>query len=200
VGVASRRNQPTAAPNTPATFTESLRTELMHEHSDLHITVALIPAVNTPQFSWVLSRLPNHPQPVPPIYQSEVAADHPQRSNTRCEQARSGPGSGRNSPDRCWTATWPAPATRRSRPAIRSDPTYPTTCGARRWRQRPRPRRARGLRQQDPRPATVGLPPRPPNLHRHSGTQRHQAGRRDHPMASAVKRFAVARAGYGPCY
>src|SRR5947209_10531544 len=86
VGVASRCNQPTAAPNTPATFTESLRAELMHEHSDLHITVAQIPAVNTPQFSWVLSRLPNHPQPVPPIYQSEVAArgvvfaaDHPQR-------------------------------------------------------------------------------------------------------------------------
>ena len=45
-----------------------------------------LPAVNTPQFSWVLSRLPRHPQPVPPIYQPEVpargilyAADHPQR-------------------------------------------------------------------------------------------------------------------------
>jgi hypothetical protein len=45
-----------------------------------------MPAVNTPQFSWVLSRLPRHPQPVPPIYQPEVAArgvvfaaDHPQR-------------------------------------------------------------------------------------------------------------------------
>ncbi len=67
-------------------FTESLRTELMHEGSDIHITIAQMPAVNTPQFSWVLSRLPNHPQPVPPIYQPEVAAsgivfaaDHPQR-------------------------------------------------------------------------------------------------------------------------
>ena len=45
-----------------------------------------MPAVNTPQFSWVLSRLPRHAQPVPPIYQPEVAAravlyaaDHPRR-------------------------------------------------------------------------------------------------------------------------
>jgi NAD(P)-dependent dehydrogenase (short-subunit alcohol dehydrogenase family) len=55
-------------------FTESLRTELMHEGSNIAVTVVQMPAVNTPQFSWVLSRLPNHPQPVPPIYQPEVAA------------------------------------------------------------------------------------------------------------------------------
>ena len=67
-------------------FTESVRTELMHEHSNVRITVVQMPAVNTPQFSWVLSRLPRHPQPVPPIYQPEVAArgvlyaaEHPQR-------------------------------------------------------------------------------------------------------------------------
>jgi NAD(P)-dependent dehydrogenase (short-subunit alcohol dehydrogenase family) len=67
-------------------FTESLRTELLHEGSNVHVTVVQMPAVNTPQFSWVLSRLPHHPQPVPPIYQPEVAArgvvfaaDHPQR-------------------------------------------------------------------------------------------------------------------------
>src|SRR5581483_11413470 len=67
-------------------FTESLRTELLHDGSNIHITVVQMPAVNTPQFSWVLSRLPRHPQPVPPIYQPEVAArgvifaaDHPQR-------------------------------------------------------------------------------------------------------------------------
>ncbi|HEX5268242.1 MAG TPA: SDR family oxidoreductase [Acidimicrobiales bacterium] len=67
-------------------FTSSLRTELMHEASNVHVTVVQMPAVNTPQFSWVLSRLPNHPQPVPPIYQPEVeargvvfAADHPKR-------------------------------------------------------------------------------------------------------------------------
>jgi len=67
-------------------FTSSLRTELMHDHSAVRITIAQMPAVNTPQFSWVLSRLPDHPQPVPPIYQPEVAArgvafaaDHPGR-------------------------------------------------------------------------------------------------------------------------
>ncbi|MBP0459863.1 SDR family oxidoreductase [Streptomyces montanisoli] len=55
-------------------FTSSIRTELMHDGSNVHITVVQMPAVNTPQFSWVLSRLPKHPQPVPPIYQPEVAA------------------------------------------------------------------------------------------------------------------------------
>ncbi len=67
-------------------FTESVRTELLHDRSHVAITVVQMPAVNTPQFSWVLSRLPDHPQPVPPIYQPEVAAravvfaaDHPRR-------------------------------------------------------------------------------------------------------------------------
>ncbi|UWE10439.1 SDR family oxidoreductase [Actinacidiphila bryophytorum] len=55
-------------------FTSSVRTELMHRGSNVHVTVVQMPAVNTPQFSWVLSRLPRHPQPVPPIYQPEVAA------------------------------------------------------------------------------------------------------------------------------
>jgi NAD(P)-dependent dehydrogenase (short-subunit alcohol dehydrogenase family) len=56
-------------------FTESVRTELLHDHSQVNITVVQMPAVNTPQFSWVLSRLPRHAQPVPPIYQPEVAAE-----------------------------------------------------------------------------------------------------------------------------
>jgi NAD(P)-dependent dehydrogenase (short-subunit alcohol dehydrogenase family) len=67
-------------------FTESLRCELRHDKSNVHVTVVQMPAVNTPQFSWVRSRLPRHPQPVPPIYQPEVAArgvvyaaDHPGR-------------------------------------------------------------------------------------------------------------------------
>src|SRR5260370_22792358 len=67
-------------------FTSSLRCELLHENSGVQVTVVQMPAVNTPQFSWVRSRLPNHPQPVPPIYQPEVAArgvmfaaDHPGR-------------------------------------------------------------------------------------------------------------------------
>ena len=67
-------------------FTSSLRCELLHEKSGVHVTVVQMPAVNTPQFSWVRSRLPRHPQPVAPIYQPEVAArgvlyaaDHPGR-------------------------------------------------------------------------------------------------------------------------
>ena len=67
-------------------FHESLRVELLHEGSDIHVTMVQMPAVNTPQFSWVLSRLPKHAQPVPPIYQPEIAAravvyaaDHPKR-------------------------------------------------------------------------------------------------------------------------
>ena len=67
-------------------FSESLRCELMHDGIDVAITHVHLPAVNTPQFDWVLSRLPRHPQPVPPIYQPEVAAEavvyaaeHPQR-------------------------------------------------------------------------------------------------------------------------
>ncbi|AMM30811.1 short-chain dehydrogenase [Sinomonas atrocyanea] len=55
-------------------FNEALRTELLHERSGIRTTMVQMPAVNTPQFSWVLSRLPNHAQPVPPIYQPEVAA------------------------------------------------------------------------------------------------------------------------------
>ncbi|MGW0080277.1 SDR family oxidoreductase [Streptomyces sp. NPDC003393] len=67
-------------------FTSSLRTELLHRGSNVRVTIVQMPAVNTPQFSWVRSRLPRHPQPVPPIYQPEVAArsvvhaaDHPRR-------------------------------------------------------------------------------------------------------------------------
>src|ERR1700758_4098346 len=67
-------------------FTSSLRCELLHENSGVQVPGVQIPAVNPPQFSWVRSRLPTHPQPVPPIYQPEVAArgivyaaDHPRR-------------------------------------------------------------------------------------------------------------------------
>jgi NAD(P)-dependent dehydrogenase (short-subunit alcohol dehydrogenase family) len=67
-------------------FHESLRTELLHRHSNVRTTIVHMPAVNTPQFDWVESRMPNQAQPVPPIYQPEVAAkalayaaDHPKR-------------------------------------------------------------------------------------------------------------------------
>ncbi len=56
-------------------FTESVRTELFHDDSNVHITMVQMPAVNTPQFGWVKSRLPRQAQPVPPIYQPEVAAE-----------------------------------------------------------------------------------------------------------------------------
>jgi NAD(P)-dependent dehydrogenase (short-subunit alcohol dehydrogenase family) len=56
-------------------FTESVRCELLHDGSDVKITMVQLPALNTPQFSWVKSRLRRKPQPVPPIYQPEVAAD-----------------------------------------------------------------------------------------------------------------------------
>jgi len=56
-------------------FTESVRCELLHDGSNAKITMVQLPALNTPQFGWVKSRLPRKPQPVPPIYQPEVAAD-----------------------------------------------------------------------------------------------------------------------------
>ena len=55
-------------------FTESLRSELIHDGSRVHLTSVQLPAVNTPQFSWIRTRMPRHPQPVPPIYQPEVIA------------------------------------------------------------------------------------------------------------------------------
>ncbi|GAA3474524.1 SDR family oxidoreductase [Nonomuraea roseola] len=67
-------------------FTESVRTELMAEGSGVRVCMVQLPALNTPQFDWVLSRLRRHPQPVAPIFQPEVAAralvhaaDHPER-------------------------------------------------------------------------------------------------------------------------
>jgi NAD(P)-dependent dehydrogenase (short-subunit alcohol dehydrogenase family) len=55
-------------------FTESVRTELLHDHSGVRITMVQLPALNTPQFEVGRTKLPRHPQPVPPIYQPEVAA------------------------------------------------------------------------------------------------------------------------------
>ena len=55
-------------------FTDSLRCELYHDKSNVKVTVVHMPAMNTPQFTWVKSRLPELPQPVPPIYDPEVGA------------------------------------------------------------------------------------------------------------------------------
>jgi short-subunit dehydrogenase len=56
-------------------FTDSVRTELLHDRSSVWITMVQLPAVNTPQFSWCRTRLPNHPQPVPPIFDPDVPAE-----------------------------------------------------------------------------------------------------------------------------
>jgi NADP-dependent 3-hydroxy acid dehydrogenase YdfG len=67
-------------------FTDSLRTELLADHSNVRLTMVQLPGVNTTQFNWCRSKLPKHPQPVPPIYQPEIpaeavywAAQHPRR-------------------------------------------------------------------------------------------------------------------------
>src|SRR6185312_9718835 len=67
-------------------FLESVRTELMHDGSNVHVTMVQLPALNTPQFTWSRVKMPHQPQPVPPIFQPEVAADaivwaadHPRR-------------------------------------------------------------------------------------------------------------------------
>jgi NAD(P)-dependent dehydrogenase (short-subunit alcohol dehydrogenase family) len=56
-------------------FTESLRTELLHDGSNVHVTLVELPAHNTPQFSWSRAKMPRQPQPVPPIFQPELAAE-----------------------------------------------------------------------------------------------------------------------------
>lgn len=55
-------------------FTDSIRSELLHARSAVQISMAILPAVNTPQFSWCRSKLPRKAQPVPPIFQPEVIA------------------------------------------------------------------------------------------------------------------------------
>jgi short-subunit dehydrogenase len=63
-----------AAKHAVAGFTDSLRCELIHDRSKVRITMVQMPALNTPQFGWVKSRLPHKAQPVPPIFQPEVGA------------------------------------------------------------------------------------------------------------------------------
>ena len=120
-------------------FHEALRCELLHEKTNVHVTMVQMPAVNTPQFSWVLSRLPRHAQPVPPIYQPEVAArggpvrrrpPAPPRVLGRA-RAPSPPWPPTRSPPDCWTATWAGPASTPSRPRTARTRTPRSTCGSR---------------------------------------------------------------------
>jgi NAD(P)-dependent dehydrogenase (short-subunit alcohol dehydrogenase family) len=67
-------------------FTESLRTELLHDGTAVRVILVHMPALNTPQFDWVRSRLPHKAQPMPPVYQPEIGAEaviyaalHPER-------------------------------------------------------------------------------------------------------------------------
>jgi NAD(P)-dependent dehydrogenase (short-subunit alcohol dehydrogenase family) len=67
-------------------FTDSLRSELIHDGSQIDLTVVHLPAVNTPQFDWARNKLPRKPQPLPPIFEPEIIADaihhaalHPRR-------------------------------------------------------------------------------------------------------------------------
>ena len=67
-------------------FTDSLRSELLHDGSNVKLTMVQLPAVNTPQFDVMRNRLPRKPQPVPPIFTAEIiaqairyAAEHPAR-------------------------------------------------------------------------------------------------------------------------
>jgi NADP-dependent 3-hydroxy acid dehydrogenase YdfG len=67
-------------------FTDSLRTELLHEGSGVRVTMVQLPGLNTTQFTWVRTTLRRQPRPVAPVYQPEVAADaivhaaeHPRR-------------------------------------------------------------------------------------------------------------------------
>jgi short-subunit dehydrogenase len=55
-------------------FTDSIRSELIHDGHDIHLTCVHLPAVNTPQFGWCENRLEYEPQPVPPIFEPEVIA------------------------------------------------------------------------------------------------------------------------------
>ncbi|MBA2499686.1 MAG: SDR family oxidoreductase [Chitinophagaceae bacterium] len=56
-------------------FYDSLRTELMHENSQIKTSMVQLPALNTTQFGWVLSKLPYKPRPMGKVYQPEVAAE-----------------------------------------------------------------------------------------------------------------------------
>jgi NAD(P)-dependent dehydrogenase (short-subunit alcohol dehydrogenase family) len=118
-------------------FTDSLRCELIHDGSHVRVTMVQMPALNTPQFNWVKSRLPRKPQPVPPIYEPEVA---PRRSIGRhittavsCMSAcrRSRRFSATKLSRGSWTIISVGPAMRRSNTMATTPRTVPTTFGSR---------------------------------------------------------------------
>jgi NAD(P)-dependent dehydrogenase (short-subunit alcohol dehydrogenase family) len=119
-------------------FHEALRCELLHDRSQVRATMVQLPAVNTPQFEWVLNRLPHHPQPVPPIYQPEVvarailyAAEHPERREYWVGGSTVGTLLGDKFAPGLLDDTWPGPGTRPNRASSLPTPTHPLTCGTR---------------------------------------------------------------------
>lgn len=56
-------------------FTDAVRTELMHEKSHIQLTMVQLPGMNTAQFGWARNKMDQAMQPVPPVYQPEVAAE-----------------------------------------------------------------------------------------------------------------------------
>jgi NAD(P)-dependent dehydrogenase (short-subunit alcohol dehydrogenase family) len=64
-------------------FTDSVRSELLHEGSRIRLTTVYLPAINTPQFDWARSNLPRRLRPVPPVFQPEAVAEHVFRAARR---------------------------------------------------------------------------------------------------------------------
>jgi hypothetical protein len=64
-----------AAKHAVRAFTDSLRSELLHDRSHVHLTMVQLPAVNTPQFHWCENKLGIEPRPIAPIYQPELVAE-----------------------------------------------------------------------------------------------------------------------------
>ena len=71
-------------------FTDALRCELIHDRSRVRLTMVQLSAFNTPQFDWARSKLPRRLQPVPPIFQPEIAADAIVRAAMHPRRAKSG--------------------------------------------------------------------------------------------------------------
>ena len=118
-------------------FTNSIRSELIHEQSNVPITAVMLPAMNTPQFSWCRTGLPRHPQPVPPIFQPEVGAEllfgRPAINGARCTSVglpwkRS---TARKSLRPSLTVTWRNMALRVNRRPNRYPPITLTICSSR---------------------------------------------------------------------
>jgi short-subunit dehydrogenase len=115
-------------------FTDSLRSEIIHDKLAIQLTTVDLPALNTPQFDWALNKTGKRPQPVPPI-SSRKWRLAPSTSRLPTGVATSGSASRRSRPSwaiawhpGCWTVTWPRLAIPVSSPTRINPPTLPRTC------------------------------------------------------------------------